>query len=70
MYSKSNDFSIGDIVLCHDDANFYTVIGLEVRTYFGKRGNVSTNMILYLGGGLWKSANHCTKMHIEKRKSR
>ena len=66
MYST--EFQIGDKIRLRDNGNIYYVIGIQVQTYFGIKGRVKTNYILYLGDGLWRSARACEL--ISKRKNR
>ena len=66
MYST--EFQIGDKVRLHDDGCTYYVVGIQIQTYIGLRGRVSTDYILYLGNGLWRSARACDL--VSKRKSR
>ena len=66
MYST--EFQIGDKVLVRDDGCTYHVVGIRIQTYIGFNGRVSTNQILYLGNGLWRSAIACEL--VSKRKSR
>ena len=59
-------YSIGDKVRLHGEREYRMIIGIRVQTYIGFRGNVSTQYILYLGEGLWKTS----KEVVDYKKSR
>ena len=59
-------YSIGDYVKLKDEFDYRKIIAIQVLTYIGYRGNVSTDYILYLGNGVWRSASAV----VEHKKSR
>ena len=59
-------YSIGDLVLLRGDYEYRRIVGIQIITYIGYRGNVSTDYILYLGHGMWRSAAQV----VEHKKSR
>ena len=66
MYST--EFQIGDTVRLIDDGNVYSIVSFTMTIHFSANGGVKINHILYLGNGLWRSANACEL--VSKRKSR
>lgn len=59
-------YSIGDLVRLDNECDYRKIVGIQVLTYIGYRGNVSTDYILYLGNGVWRSASAV----VEHKKSR
>ena len=59
-------YGIGDYVRLVNETEFRKIIAIQVLTYIGYRGRVSTDYILYFGKGVWRS----TSAVVEHRKSR
>ena len=66
MYSDTI-FCIGDKVTTLGSDEVRTVKAIQILTYIGYRGRVSTDYILYLGRGLWRSARVCTRIETKKK---